>query len=267
MTNYSREEIKEIKTSPWNFFINHPRVTSLVILIILIWGSTSLMGLPRELQPEVDIPYASVITVYPGASPSDMETLVTDELESAIKNIEDIEAISSTSQAGISIITIQFESGIDLDNALNDVRSAADMAKLPDDAGDSQISSYDSNQQSVITFSLLSELPEAEIKEISEEVENELKKVTGVSEVVIIGAQNRQINVKLKQELLETYGLTINDVVGAISFSNANFPIGEIKNLTKNKIFVAKPYPDFMRELISSGGLIEYTKRKLKREA
>lgn len=230
MANYTDEEINEIKKSPWNFFVNHPRVTSLVIIIILILGFTSVFQLPRELQPEVDLPYASIITIYPGASPADTELLVTDEVESAVKNVEDIDAINSSSQAGISMITIQFESGTDLDTALNDVRSAVDLAQLPEDAEDPQVSSYESNQQSVITFSLLSDLPESEIKEIAEEAEDELKTVNGVSEVVIIGAQDKKIFVNLKQELLETYGITINDVVNAISYANANFPIGEIKN-------------------------------------
>ncbi|MBA4336674.1 hypothetical protein C0416_02765 [bacterium] len=230
MTNYSKEEIKEIKASPWNFFVNHPRLTSLTIIIILIWGVTSLFGLPRELQPEVDLPYASVVTIYPGASPSDIELLVTDKVESAIKSVDNIDTISSTSQAGVSMVTIQFDSGTDIDKAISDLNSAVDTAGLPDDAEDPQVSSYDSNQQSVITFSLLSELPEAEFKEIAEEVKDEIKKVSGVSEVLIIGAQQRQIIVSLKQELLESYGLTINDVVGAIKISDTNFPIGEIKN-------------------------------------
>lgn len=230
MENYSKEELKEIKKSPWNFFVNHPRVTSLAIVIILLWGFTATFNLPRELQPEVDLPFASIVTVYPGTSPLDTELLLTDEIESVIKNVDDIDAISSSSQAGISMVTIQFESGTDLDTAINDIRSAVDMAVLPEDAQDPLVSSFESNQQSVITFSLLGELPEAEFKQIAEEVEDELKKVTGVSEVVIIGTQDKQIIVNLKQELLESYGLTIGDVVNAIRISNANFPIGEIKN-------------------------------------
>ncbi|MBD3156420.1 MMPL family transporter [Candidatus Peregrinibacteria bacterium] len=227
---YTDEEVQEIKKSPWNFFINHPRVASLLILIILIWGFISLFNLPRELQPEVDLPYASIVTVYPGASPADTELLVTDEIEAVIKNVEDIDTISSSSQTGISMITIQFETGTDLDTALNDLRSAVDTASLPDDANDPSVASFDSNQQSVITFSLLSDLSKEEIKKLSEEVEDELKQVDGVSEVIIIGAQDEQIVVNLKQDKLAQYGLSINDVVSAIQFSNITFPIGEIKN-------------------------------------
>jgi len=230
MTHYSNAEIKKIKKSPWNFFVKHPRVTSLVIVIILIWGISSLIKLPRELQPEVNFPYASITTVYLGASPLDTELLITDKIESAIKNVDDIDTISSSSMAGISMVKIKFESGTDLDIAINDVRSAIDTADLPDDAKDPTVSSFDSNQQSVITFSLLSKLTRTEIKEISEEVKDELKKVNDVSKVVIIGAQDNQILVNLKQELLESYGLTITNVVNAIRTSNANFPIGEIKN-------------------------------------
>lgn len=227
---YTDEEIKEIKKSPWNFFINHPRIASLLILIILIWGFISLFNLPQELQPEVDLPYASIVTVYPGASPADTELLITDEIEAVIKNVEDIDTISSSSKTGISMITIQFETGTNLDSALNDLRSAVDSTSLPDDASDPTVSSFDSNQQSVITFSLLSDLSKKEIKKLSEEVEDELKQVSGVSEVVIIGAQDEQIMVNLKQDRLAQYDLTINDVVNAIQFSNITFPIGEIKN-------------------------------------
>jgi len=230
MHNYSKEEIQQIKTSPWNFFINHARVTTLIIVIILIWGLSALFNLPRELQPEVDLPFASIVTVYPGANPSDIELLVTDEIESAVKNVDDIDTINSTSQAGVSAITIQFESGTDLDTAINDLRSAVDTANLPEDSKTPKISSFSSNQQSVITFSLLSNLSQSKIKDISEKVKDELKKVNGVSEVVIIGSQDKEVEVDLKKELLEKYGLTITDVVNAIKFSNINFPIGEIKN-------------------------------------
>ncbi len=230
MTKIPREEIKRIAKSPWNFFVKHPRVTSIVILIILIWGFGSLFRIPQETQPEIDFPVASIITVYPGANPLDVEELITNEIESAVGRVEDIKDISSTSRFGISTVLLEFESGIDIDDVIKDVESAIDLVKteLPEEAEDPIVSSLEANSQPVIIFSLLSELSEKEIKNIAEDVQDELEKVGGISDVNIIGAQKKQIVADLNPALLERYKIEIQDINMAIRGANINFPIGEI---------------------------------------
>lgn len=230
MTNIPKEEIRQVVKSPWNFFVRHPRVTSIAILIILIWGFSSLFKLPQETQPEIDFPIASVITVYPGANPLDVEELVTNEIEGAVGRVEDVTDMTSTSGSGISTVILQFESGVDIDEVVNDVKSAVDLVKdqLPEEAQDPIVSSFEANSQPVIIFSLLSELSEKEIKDIAEDVRDELERISGISDVNIIGAQNKQILVELNPAILDRYGIGISDINAAIQGANINFPIGEI---------------------------------------
>ncbi len=232
MPKYSDNEIEEIKKSPWNFFIKHKKVTSLIIAIIFIWGATSIMGIPKEIQPEVELPYGSVFTTYPGANPLDVEQLVTEEIETAVANVSDIKRLNSTSQFGFSSVVAEFESDVDLDQAIDDLRSAVEQARpeLPEQASDPVVGSFDANSLPVIIFSLLSDLPEHQLKTVTEDVQDELKKVTGVSEVNIIGARDKIIEVNINQRALEEFGITLNDISRAIQNANINFPIGRITN-------------------------------------
>jgi len=232
MPKYSIEELKEIKKSPWNFFIKHKKVTSLVILICFIWGFTSFMGIPKEIQPEIDLPYGSIFTIYPGANPLDVEELVTNEIETAIANVDDIKTINSTSRFGLSTVIVEFESNVDTDDAIVDLRDAVEKAKsqLPTDVEDPITSTYKVNSYPVIIFSLLSDMPEDQLKTVAEDVQDDLEKVTGVSEVNIIGARDKQVEITINPRAFEEYQLTIDQVVQAIQASNLNFPVGVIEN-------------------------------------
>jgi HAE1 family hydrophobic/amphiphilic exporter-1 len=232
MPQYSDQEIEEIKKSPWNFFIKHKKVTSLIIAIIVIWGATSIMGIPKEIQPEVELPYGSVFTTYPGANPLDVEQLLTEEIETAVANVSDIKRLNSTSQFGFSSVVVEFDSDVDLDQSIDDLRSAVEKARpeLPEEASDPVVSSFDANSLPVIIFSLLSDLPEDQLKTVTEDVRDELKKVSGVSDVNIIGARDKIIEVNINQRALEEFGITLDDVSRAIKSANINFPIGRITN-------------------------------------
>jgi len=232
MSKYTPQEIEEIKKSPWNFFIKHKKVTSLVIGIILIWGMTSLMAIPKEIQPEVELPFGSIFTVYPGANPLDVEQLVTKEIETAVATVSDIKTLNSTSQFGMSSVIAEFESGVDIDQAVDDLRNAVEKAKadLPEDATDPVVGSFEANSLPVIIFSLLSDLPEDQLKTVTEDVQDELEKVAGVSDVNIIGARNKIIEVNINQRALEEFGVSLNDISNSIKSANINFPIGQINN-------------------------------------
>ncbi|MFC1599777.1 efflux RND transporter permease subunit, partial [Patescibacteria group bacterium] len=232
MTKYSIDELKEIKKSPWNFFIKHKKVTTLVILICTLWGFTSFNGIPKEIQPEVELPFGSVFTVYPGANPLDVEELVTNKIETAIANVDDIKTISSTSQFGMSSVIAEFESGTNVDDAIVDLRDAVEKAKgkLPADANDPITASFSVNSFPVIVFSLLSDIPADQLKTVAEDVQNDLEKVTGVSDVNIIGARDKQIEINVNPTALEEYEINIDQIVQSIKASNLNFPIGVIEN-------------------------------------
>src|SRR3989339_626550 len=110
-----KEKIKEAEKSPWNFLINRRPITWILIAAAVVFGFMSWNSMPRELQPEIKLPYISVATMLPGASPSDIESLITEPLEKAIGSVSDIKTMSSSSNFNFSLIFIEFQASIDMD--------------------------------------------------------------------------------------------------------------------------------------------------------
>ncbi|MBD3360961.1 AcrB/AcrD/AcrF family protein, partial [Candidatus Peregrinibacteria bacterium] len=134
MNSQTNEKLEKMKKSCWSFFIERRPIAWLVVIGIITAGIFSVISLPKEIQPEVDIPFVGVTTTLPGAGPSDTESLITEPLENKILNVDNIENLSSTSGFGYSSIFIEFDAKTEIDKALQDVKDAADIAKteLPD---------------------------------------------------------------------------------------------------------------------------------------
>ncbi len=235
MTEKDQEKLAKIKNSPWSFFINRRPVAWLLVIAIIAFGLTAVMGLPREMQPEIDIPIASVATMLPGASPSDTESLITEPLEKEIATISDIKSLSSSSGFGSSIIMIEFEANTDLTQAIQELKDAVDKGKseLPEDATEPMVVRAEANEFSIITFSLIGDRPLYELTEIAETIQDELEKISGVSSIDLVGGQKKEIRVTLDQKKVEGFGLNIQDISSIIKLSNHNLPIGitQIENL------------------------------------
>ena len=119
-----------------NAAIRHRTTVFVLMIIIVIMGVTAYYEMPRESEPDITIPFMNVITVYPGVAPGDVETLLTIPIENELKNLSDVEKISSVSGEGVSVITIEFQPSVDLDFALQKVKEKVDAAEpdLPEDA-------------------------------------------------------------------------------------------------------------------------------------
>src|SRR3989344_9254419 len=129
----------------WNFFLTRQAFTILTIFTLLAAGTYAIFSIPKESTPEIVIPMGIITTVLPGATAADVERLVTDKLEPAVRNVANIDDVTSTSQQGVSVITAQFLSSTDVDVALNDLRTAIDgvKAELPTDAEEPTVSKMD----------------------------------------------------------------------------------------------------------------------------
>ena len=232
MTEQIKETLEKVKNSFWGFFIERRAVAWLVIIGAIIMGSISLSALPREIQPEVKIPFVSVATVLPGANPTDIETLISIPLEDNISNIADVESLGSSSGFGFSSIFIEFDAKADMDKALQDVKDAVDTTKpdLPEDATEPIVVKAEPNSFSIITFSVTGKIPAYELTNIAESIEDELEKVSGVEQAQISGGQKKYIEVTINQETLEGYGLDIKNVSSLIKMANNNLPVGVISS-------------------------------------
>ncbi len=223
--------MKNKKLEIWNFFISRRPIAWLTLIAIIIAGLISYSSMPKVIQPEVNPPFVSVITALPGANPEDTESLITRPLEEQIANISDIKTLSSGSGSGTSSIFIEFESGVDIDEAKQEVKDAVDRVKneLPDDATDPLVVKAESNTFSIVTISIAGERPIYELTEIAENISDELKReINDISDTEILGGQEKFIKITVNQKKAEGFKIDLNTVAGLISSSNSNLPVGVI---------------------------------------
>jgi multidrug efflux pump subunit AcrB len=202
----------------------------MIIITLMIVGLYSLVSIPKESAPEVIVPIGIVSTVLRGGSGEDVEKLVTNKLEQDIANVENIDKVTSSSQEGISIITAQFNASANIDKSLQNLKDAVDKAKinLPSDADTPVVSKVNFSEQPILILSISEDISPASLTVLGDDLEKELKKIKGVSNVVITGTRKRQVQVVIRKDKLESYGLSLNQVIGAIQGANASLPIGNI---------------------------------------
>lgn len=214
----------------WNFFLEKRQFSYVLIAALVIAGFYSLLQIPKENTPEIDIPYATVITTLPGASAADMETLVTDKLEDQIGNINNIDTLTSDSSDGVSSIVVEFDANADSQQSIQDLRDAAAAAapNLPADASTPEVTKINFDDQPIIVASISGDLPPSEFSTLGTEVSDDLKNIQGVSTVSVTGVPPREVDVVVSQQSLDQYDLRLVDVISAISAANAALPAGSI---------------------------------------
>lgn len=215
----------------WSFFILRHRFTTLVIILAVILGLISVNQIPKESNPEVEIPFVVVNTPYPGATAQDVEELVTDVLESRLLGLDGVKEVTSTSREGISSVVVEFEADTDSEDQKTKVQDKVDEAKtdLPDESEDPIVNKIEASDDPILTFSLSGPYDVIQLKNFAEELKDEIEKIGRVSEVNIIGGQEREIRVVVDKAALDSYGLSINQVTNAIRLANADIPTGSIE--------------------------------------
>lgn len=211
--------------------IARPIVIWMALAALAILGIVAYTRLPAELNPRVDIPTLTVVTVYPGAGPQEIETLITRPLEDAVSTVGGVKDVFSSSQESVSIISMDLLVGTDLDRALSAVREKVDAARalLPSDAQPPTVAKLDINAQPVLYLGLSSSVPIRQLREvIDQKIKPRLARVPGVASVTIVGGEQREIRVSVESARLEQYGLTIQDVVNALKAASMNIPAGSI---------------------------------------
>ncbi|MCQ2193413.1 MAG: efflux RND transporter permease subunit [Paludibacteraceae bacterium] len=208
--------------------VKRPIMTSLCFVAVVIMGLFSLSKLPIDLYPDIESNTIMVMTAYPGASASDIENNITRPLENVLNSVSDLKHITSKSSENISVITLEFEFGNDIDVKTNDVRDKLDMiTTLPDDANTPIIFKFSTDMIPVVMLSVKAKesLP-ALYKILDENVANPLARVKGVGTVSITGAPKREIHVYVDPVKLEAYGLSVETIASLIGAENKNIPGG-----------------------------------------
>lgn len=198
--------------------------------LVVITGLISLFSLPRESMPEIKIPIVGVTTVYPGASSFDVEELVTEPLEKQfLRSLKNVDSIQSTSSEGISTIIINFETNVDIKNAILDVRSEIEKVKdLPSDVLDPVASEFSFSDMPIFIVSLSSSEAYTQLSDTVKKIEDLFLGISGVSKVQIDGIPQREITIILDKTKLSEYNLSPSQVSQKISQSNFSIPAGSM---------------------------------------
>ena len=212
--------------------IQKPVTTALIFVAVIVIGIYSFMKLPVDMFPQMDPPYITVMTTYPGASASEMETNVTKYMENALTSVDHLKHITSQSKDNMSVVVLQLEWGANMDEAVNDVRSYVDMTKsnLPDNCGTPMIFKLSTSAMPVTQYSITADETYAGLDKImNDEVIPQLNHIDGIGNISLSGAPDRYVYINIDQQKLDAYGLTIEQVGNVISANNLNLSSGTIK--------------------------------------
>ena len=206
------------------------RPVAVIVLVagMLIFGLGSVLGMPLQLIPDIDMPMLLIQTVYPQAGPEEVERLVTKKIEDGCGTISGLDTTTSYSMENMSMVLLQFDYGTDIDDAYADVQAAVarTKSKLPSSANDSVILKMDMNAQPVMYLAVNSLNGDEVSSFVNDYFEPEIKKLGTVAQVEISGAEDKYISVSLIPERLIQYGINITSVTTAVSSANITLPAG-----------------------------------------
>jgi len=226
------ERIRRFEKSPGSIFIRRRKLTYLIIAFLLFFGVMQIKNLPRELRPEVEIPVGVVTTVYPGASPVDVEEQITKKVETSISDVTGIKKIESSSNFSVSSISVEFEAGEDLEGSIRKLKDEVDQVKgeLPEDANDPMVFEVSFEDMPIMVFSLVgSNYDKSELKEFAEDLKEKIKSIPDIQDVRVVGGEEKEIKVNINPEKLNELGLSLSQVIASINSSNINLPAGSIE--------------------------------------
>lgn len=213
------------------------------IVIFTILALAGLFGytmLNKELFPSMDIPVNAVMTVYPGAAPSEVENSVTKKVEDAVSAIEGIDKIKSYSFESVSMVLIEYKDGVNADLSLQECERKVNAIKndLPENSEEPEFMKFDLNMFPIMSIASKSNIPDKEFYDlVDKEIKPRLQQIKGVAQVDIIGGNQREIEVKANVQKLEQYGISLLQIKQTIETANVDFPTGKVKD-EKNKLIV-----------------------------
>lgn len=219
-----------------NTSVKRPVGVIMIVLAVIALGIVSVKNLVIDLLPEIDLPIAVVATTYEDAAPQEVENLISRPIESSVGSVEGIETVQSQSQSGSSLVLMMFKNGVDLDQALLDVREKVDQVKgaLPDRSGDPSVLRFSPDQLPVVWVSITGDDP-AELTEMADDtVVPFFEKQSGVASVTVEGEKEREVQLELDQSSMQQYGVTAQTIMQALNGTNESSSVGKIEKGNKD---------------------------------
>ncbi|HEY9281954.1 MAG TPA: efflux RND transporter permease subunit, partial [Pyrinomonadaceae bacterium] len=216
--------------------VRRPVFATMIILSLTVVGLFSFFSLGVDLFPKIDFPTITITIVNPGASPREIETEVTDKIESAVNTISGIDELRSTSVEGVSQVFVQFLLDKDADVAAQEVRDKINLVvgDLPETAEDPIIQKIDTDAAPVLRIVVSAPRPLREVTEIAEkQIQDRIESINGVGNVELIGGARREIQIKLDPDKMRSFNVTVPEVAAAVRQQNMEVPGGRIDEGTR----------------------------------
>lgn len=216
--------------SIWNFFLEKRAFTVFTMIALILAGLVATLAIPKESSPEVKVPVGIVVTALPGASAADVERLVTNKIEDNIKNVANIDKVTSSSQSGVSVITANFIASADIDKSIQDLRTAVDRSKgdLPSEAKEPSVTEVNFADQPIFIVGVSTDIAPVALTDLGKSVKDDLERIPGVSNVDVVGTRDHESSIILDKDALARNNLRVEQVIGALAGANAALPSGDI---------------------------------------
>lgn len=211
--------------------ITRPAFMTMIFVTLGVLGFFGYSRMGTDLLPKMDWPFVSIVTIYPGAGPKEVESLVSKPLEEAVSGVSKLDNVRSYSYEGVSVVLAQFKMSAEVDQVTNDVQRVVEQArsKLPDDVKAPHVTKADMNAFPILRVSATGQLPPRELFQfLKDQIKPRLEQVEGVSAVTLMGGQEREIRVEVDNQKLNSYNISILQVSQAMGRENLDFPTGKI---------------------------------------
>ncbi len=212
--------------------VRRPVFTTMIFAALLLFGAIAYQLLPRDMLPEIEIPTLTIVTLYPGASATEVETQVTQPLEEVLAGVNNLKDIYSQSKENVSFITLQFDWNTNLEEASGSVRDFLEFTvrSLPSEASSPMVMRISSDMFPVIIYGVSATESQGELAQIiDDQVANALKSADGVGALVVMGKPEKEVKINVNPRTLEGYGLSIAQISQALQTSNVSIPGGSIQ--------------------------------------
>lgn len=218
------------------FVLKRPVTVIMAVLCLIYFGLSSVLGMPMELSPETEMPILMVMTAYPGASPEDVNELVTKQLEEEAGSLSGVKTVGSTSSENISVMTLQYEYGTDIDEAYDDLKKKVDLvaADLPEDAQTPVIMEMDSEAKADITLAIDHLTMENLYSYVEGELVPEFEKIPAAADVSLQGGTEEYVKIELIQEKISQYGVSMATIAADIQTADLSYPAGDTRVGSQN---------------------------------
>ncbi len=212
-----------------SYLARHPTAANLLMITLLLLGLIGLSSLRRETFPEFTPSVVTVTVAYPGASAEDVDEVIVARIEAAVDGIEDLGRMTSTAREGVGVVTLEMEDGGALDAFKSDIDSAVDaITDFPNEAEDPMVAEV-TGMSAVASIAVMGPMSTPDLERYCEELKDELQRYEEVSKIEIAGFSTPQLQVKVKQSVASSYGLSVGDVADLIAAQSLDLPVGSLE--------------------------------------